>query len=66
VSCAPLLVVHGERDEIVPLLHAEELFEAAPDPKELHASRASGTTSSPLGGTERDAVSADFVARRGR
>jgi hypothetical protein len=33
---APLLVVHGERDEIVPLLHAEALFEAAPDPKQLH------------------------------
>jgi fermentation-respiration switch protein FrsA (DUF1100 family) len=24
------------RDEIVPLLHAEALFEAAPDPKRLH------------------------------
>ena len=33
---APLLVVHGVRDEIVPLLHAEELFEAAPEPKQLH------------------------------
>jgi uncharacterized protein len=33
---APLLVLHGDRDEIVPLLHAEALFEAAPDPKQLH------------------------------
>jgi fermentation-respiration switch protein FrsA (DUF1100 family) len=33
---APLLVVHGGRDEIVPLLHAEALFEAAPEPKQLH------------------------------
>ena len=33
---APLLVIHGDRDEIVPLLHAEALFEAAPDPKQLH------------------------------
>jgi uncharacterized protein len=32
---APLLVIHGDRDEIVPLMHAEELFEAAPDPKRL-------------------------------
>jgi fermentation-respiration switch protein FrsA (DUF1100 family) len=33
---APLLVVHGERDEIVPPLHAEALFDAAPHPKQLH------------------------------
>jgi uncharacterized protein len=33
---APLLVIHGDRDEIVPRLHAEALFEAAPDPKRLH------------------------------
>ncbi|HEX2310634.1 MAG TPA: alpha/beta hydrolase [Vicinamibacterales bacterium] len=33
---APLLVIHGDRDEIVPLPHAEALFEAAPDPKRLH------------------------------
>ncbi len=32
---APLLVLHGDRDEIVPLLHAEALFEAAPEPKDL-------------------------------
>jgi uncharacterized protein len=33
---APLLVIHGDRDEIVPLFHAEALFEAAPVPKRLH------------------------------
>lgn len=32
---APLLVLHGEDDEIVPLAHARELFEAAPQPKHL-------------------------------
>jgi fermentation-respiration switch protein FrsA (DUF1100 family) len=32
----PLLVVHGANDEIVPLLHADALFEAAPEPKQLH------------------------------
>jgi uncharacterized protein len=32
---APLLVLHGDRDDIVPLMHGEELFEAAPDPKRL-------------------------------
>ena len=33
---APLLVIHGERDGIVPPMHAEELFAAAPEPKQLH------------------------------
>ena len=32
---APLLVLHGERDEIVPLSHAGDLFEAAPEPKRM-------------------------------
>jgi pimeloyl-ACP methyl ester carboxylesterase len=32
---AALLVIHGDRDEIVPLLYGEELFEAAPEPKRL-------------------------------
>lgn len=32
---APLLVVHGEHDEIVPLSQAKTLFEAAPDPKRM-------------------------------
>ena len=30
---APLLVLHGARDEIVPLMHGDELYEAAPEPK---------------------------------
>jgi hypothetical protein len=32
---APLLVLHGERDTIVPAAHGEALFEAAPEPKRL-------------------------------
>ena len=32
---APLLVVHGERDEIVPAAHARALYDAAPQPKRL-------------------------------
>lgn len=32
---APLLVVHGEDDAIVPVEHARALFDAAPDPKRL-------------------------------
>ena len=32
----PLLVIHGERDGIVPPVHGDELFAAAPEPKRLH------------------------------
>jgi len=32
---APLLVLHGEDDAIVPAEHSRALFEAAPDPKRL-------------------------------
>jgi fermentation-respiration switch protein FrsA (DUF1100 family) len=32
---APLLILHGARDAIVPLMHGEELFHAAPEPKRL-------------------------------
>jgi pimeloyl-ACP methyl ester carboxylesterase len=33
---APLLVLHGERDEIVPLSHGRALCAAAPPPKGMH------------------------------
>ncbi len=33
---APLLVLHGERDDIVPPSQGRALFEAAPEPKQLH------------------------------
>ncbi len=33
---APLLVLHGERDELVPASHGERLFAAAPEPKAIH------------------------------
>jgi uncharacterized protein len=49
---APLLVLHGERDDIVPLLHAEALFDAAPEPKELRVLPAVGHN--------------DLIARAGR
>ena len=32
---APLLAIHGERDEIVPPAHGRALYEAAPEPKQL-------------------------------
>jgi len=33
---APLLLLHGDRDEIVPLSQGRALFEAAPGPKQIH------------------------------
>jgi fermentation-respiration switch protein FrsA (DUF1100 family) len=33
---SPLLVLHGARDDVVPLMHGEALVEAAPGPKRLH------------------------------
>ncbi len=36
---SPLMIVHGERDEIVPFEMAERLHAAAPEPKRLYAIR---------------------------
>jgi hypothetical protein len=33
---APLLVFHGDRDDIVPLMYGQELYDAAPEPKRMH------------------------------
>ena len=38
----PVLVIHGDRDEIVPLDHGRELFAAAADPKRLDVVRGAG------------------------
>jgi hypothetical protein len=32
---APLLILHGTRDTVVPFMHGEALFHAAPEPKRL-------------------------------
>ena len=39
---APLLVLHGEDDMIVPVEHARALYHAAPDPKRLRIVRGAG------------------------
>jgi uncharacterized protein len=50
---APLLVLHGERDEIVPLSQGRALLEAAPGPKRIHVFPGLGHNDLiPLGGTE--------------
>jgi alpha-beta hydrolase superfamily lysophospholipase len=33
---APVLVMHGERDDVVPVHHGRALFAAAPEPKHIH------------------------------
>ncbi len=35
ISPIPLLVVHGDKDEFFPVAHAQRIFDAARDPKEL-------------------------------
>lgn len=32
---APILIMHGDQDELLPLRHAERLYAAAPEPKQL-------------------------------
>jgi fermentation-respiration switch protein FrsA (DUF1100 family) len=39
---SPLLVIHGDRDEIVPAAHGRVLFEAAPEPKRIEIVREAG------------------------
>jgi pimeloyl-ACP methyl ester carboxylesterase len=34
-AASALLVIHGDRDEIVPLMHGEQLYAAAPGPKQF-------------------------------
>jgi putative redox protein len=36
LSPRPLLIVHGQRDDVVPVNDAKELYAAAAEPKELH------------------------------
>jgi uncharacterized protein len=62
---APLLVIHGDRDEIVPLLHGEALFEAASEPKRLHVVEGAGHNDLvTLAGEEWAAAVAALVAKR--
>ena len=54
---APVLIVHGEVDEIVPVEHGSALFAAAPEPRRLHVVPGAGhndlvETMGPSYGTE--------------
>lgn len=60
---APLLILHGERDRVVPIRFGRALFEAAPEPKEFwSASEAGHETLARFGAF--DAV-LSFLERRG-
>ncbi|GAB2667096.1 alpha/beta hydrolase [Nocardia goodfellowii] len=39
---APVLITHGDRDELLPLQHAERLYEAASEPKQLEVFAGAG------------------------
>jgi uncharacterized protein len=59
---APLLVLHGDRDEIVPLSHGRALLDAAPVPKRLHVFAGLGHNDLVLGaGGEYARVIADWA-----
>ena len=57
---APVLILHGDRDDIVPLAHARRLFDLAPEPKRFHLIRGAGHNDTYVTGGE-----AYFEAWRG-
>jgi fermentation-respiration switch protein FrsA (DUF1100 family) len=59
---APILVLHGERDEVVPVAFGRALFEAAPEPKEAWFAPDGGHIDLRQHGAF--AVVADFLRRR--
>jgi uncharacterized protein len=60
---APLLVLHGDRDEIVPLSQGRALFEAAPGPKRMHVFPGLGHNDLvPLAGADFAQVIASWVS----
>jgi uncharacterized protein len=62
---APVLILHGDRDDIVPVDHARRLFDAAPDPKRLHVFTGAGHNDLPWAVQEEYAeVLADWAASR--
>ncbi len=64
-GCAlPLLVLHGDRDDIVPLAQGRALFEAAPGPKRMHVFPGLGHNDLvPLAGAEFAQVIASWARR---
>lgn len=49
---SPLLVLHGNRDEVVPFSQGRQVFEAAPEPKRFHTIAGAGHNDTYLAGGE--------------
>jgi len=61
VGC-PVLVAHGDRDEIIPVAQGRKLYEAAPEPKQLLVIPGAGHNDLPVvGGDRYFAALADFI-----
>jgi fermentation-respiration switch protein FrsA (DUF1100 family) len=61
---APLLILHGHRDDIVPVSQGRALFDAAPEPKQMHVFPGLGHNDLvPFAGTEFAQVTASWVRR---
>ncbi|KPK58032.1 MAG: hypothetical protein AMK73_09565 [Planctomycetes bacterium SM23_32] len=57
----PLLVMHGDRDTLIPISQGRAVFEAAPEPKQFHVIRGAGHNDTYLaGGREYFGVLARF------
>ena len=64
---APLLALHGDRDEIVPLKAGRSLFEAAREPKQFYVIQGAGHNDTYLvGGEEYLRVLRRFLDSLGR
>lgn len=61
---APLLILHGDRDGVVPYEQGRELFDAAPEPKSFYPIAGAGHNDSYLvGGEEYFGTIANFIER---
>jgi fermentation-respiration switch protein FrsA (DUF1100 family) len=61
VSC-PLLIIHGDQDEIVPYSHGQRLYTAASEPKEFYTIRGAGHNDTyVVGGEEYFAIFRRFL-----
>lgn len=63
----PLLILHGNRDGIVPYQQGRELYQAAPEPKSFYTIEGAGHNDTYLvGGEGYFKIIADFVTRKAR
>jgi uncharacterized protein len=57
----PLLLLHGDRDEVVPLSEGRALYEAGPEPKRMHVFKGLGHSDLVSAGTEYARVIGDWA-----